>query len=346
MSESKAFEERNAYLELRQAKIARNHARLHELGLISRNLGKWVAPENTVANATAKRAKSNTSKTIEPQRRSLRMRKVMVDPIDQPPSKPIAVEQLIEQKDLESTKRKDVETTNNQKKTSTFAKNSAREMELDVERLLFGSTNEDGISGMLGIQLLSTGKAFVIEESARRAVDKEVSNPISFNKYCGAQEWSNAIYLWINFGFPGSEVVNTFDLKGRQVNWFGGSKMHDGSPLIQRLKDIGVEASRHQPKDSDRAVILWCRHYNVSEKGFDPYVCFGRLSVSFFSSIKSLHLILSLNPFLVLQLQSYDPTSRPVVFQWNLIDFDKILHHESKQVRETFQKFVECTLSD
>jgi hypothetical protein len=273
MSESLAYEERNAYLELRKAKIARNHARLHELGLISSKLGKRVASENTVAHSSVKRAKSNTSEKVEPKRRSLRIKKVMVDPIDQPRSSPIAIEQLIKLKDLEST--------STQKKNSTFAKNSAREMDLDVERLLFGSTNGSDIAGMLGIQLLSTGKAFVIEESARRAVDKEVTNPISFNKYCGAQEWGNAIYLWINFGFPGSEVVNTFDLKGRQVNWFGGSKMHDGSPLIQRLKHMGIEASQHQPKDSDRAVILWCRHYNVSKKGFDPYVCFGRLSVRF-----------------------------------------------------------------
>lgn len=282
MSESLAYEERNAYLELRKAKIARNNARLNELGLISSQLGKRVAPENKSANASVKKAKSNTSDTVEPKRRSLRMKKVVVDPINQPPSKPIAVEQLIELKDLESTKLKDSESNSTKKKKSTFAKNSAREMDLDVERLLFGSTIGGGIPGILGIQLLSTGKAFVIEESARRAVDKEVTNPISFNKYCGAQEWGNAIYLWINFGFPGSEVVNTFDLKGRQVNWFGGSKMHDGSPLIQRLKDMGMEASQHQPpKDSDRAVILWCRHYNVSKKGFDPYVCFGRLSVRF-----------------------------------------------------------------
>jgi hypothetical protein len=67
----------------------------------------------------------------------------------------------------------------------------------------------------------------------------------------------------------------------------------------------------------------------------------------FFSFDKSLYIFFFLNAFLVLQLQSYDPTSRPVVFQWNLIDFEKIVHHESEQVRETFQKFVDFnTLND
>ena len=273
MLEERANEERNSYLELRNAKIARNHARLQELGLIPS--GQRVAPKIAIVHTCVKRAKSNATETVEPKRRSLRMKKLvsLVGRNYESPSEPVPVKQQIQLKEFES---KTIP-----KKKSSCAKNSAREMDLVVDRLLFGSSYGSGVTGILGTQLQTTGKAFVIEESARRAVDKEFTNPISFNKYCGAQEWGNAIYLWINFGFPGSEVLNTFYSRGRQVNWYGGSKMHDGTPLIQRLKNMGIGPAQQHLKGSDQAVVLWCRRYNATKKGFDPYVCFGRLSVSF-----------------------------------------------------------------
>jgi hypothetical protein len=281
MSESLKTGERNPYLALRDAKIARNHARLQELGLTSTgrsSLRQRVQSDPAVVSVSAgKRKLDDTGADAEPTRRSLRTKKLMVEYDIQPPSKPIPIEQLIQQKAVS-------EPPTVHRMPNVFVKNSAREMELNVERLLFGSSNNNNnndIAGVLGMQLPATGKAFVIEESARRAVDMDFTTPISFNKYCGAQEWGNVIYLWINFNSPSSEVVNTFSSDGRQVNWFGGSKMHDGTKLIQRLQHMGIQAAQQQGQDSDRAVILWCRYYNPVSKGFDPYVCFGRLSVSF-----------------------------------------------------------------
>jgi hypothetical protein len=278
MSATLAFEENNSYLALRDAKIARNHARLQELGLASSNLGKRVEASDTeVVQAAAKKPKSDTRDEVKPKRRSLRMKKMITDHEIQPAREPIAIEQLIKLTSSEPA------TATVHRKQNVYSKNSARDMDLNVERLLFGMPNENNTTGLLGIKLEMTGKAFVIEESARRAVEKIYTTPISFNKYCGAQEWGNTIYLWINFDSPGSEVVNSFLSNGQQVNWFGGSKMHDGTPLIQKLKRLGIQAAQPQKQQhSDHAVVLWCRKYNAAKKGFDPYLCFGRLSVRVF----------------------------------------------------------------
>ena len=272
MSGALTFEESNSYLALRDTKIARNHARLQELGLTSGNLGKRIESSDGV-HVAVKKPKYDAREKVEPKRRSPRMKKVIIDHTIQPVHKSITIVELIEQTNSESA------TVHRKQNMYQGAKNSAREMDLDVERLLFGIKNENIVTGLLGIKLETTGKAFVIEESARRAVHKEYTTPISFNKYCGAQEWGNIIYLWINFDSPGSEVVNAFSCKGRQVNWFGGSKMHDGTPLIQRLKRLGVQAAKQKKQHSDEGVILWCRKYNNVNKRFDPYICFGRLSV-------------------------------------------------------------------
>jgi hypothetical protein len=273
MSAFLAMEERNSYLALREAKIARNHARLQELGLTSgsNNLRKRGGTESsdTAVVQVAKKIKSVTMEMVEPKRRSLRMKKIDRDTHSE--RKPVAIVPRIK------VSVSDSDTV--QRKPTVFAKNSARALHLDVERLLFGIPIENGTSGLLGVKLETTGKAFVIEESSRRAVHIEYTTPISFNKYCGAQEWGNAIYLWINFDAPGSEVVNTFFDKGKQVNWFGGSRMHDGTPLIQRLKRFGDKRAEQTKQLSDETVILWCRKYNAANKGFDPYICFGRLSV-------------------------------------------------------------------
>jgi len=48
-----------------------------------------------------------------------------------------------------------------------------------------------------------------------------------FNKYPGAIEWKNAIYLWVNIG-GSTGYTNSFSEKGRYMMWYGGSKMHAG----------------------------------------------------------------------------------------------------------------------
>jgi hypothetical protein len=70
-----------------------------------------------------------------------------------------------------------------------------------------------------------TGKAAVmLLSNFRHAVPR-------FNKYPGAVEWANCVFLWVNICIPGgggSQYSNAFSAEGRHMMWFGGSKMHKG----------------------------------------------------------------------------------------------------------------------
>jgi hypothetical protein len=150
-------------------------------------------------------------------------------------------------------------------------------MSLNVEQLVHGgrSTDEDGL---LGVPMERAGKAFVMEESARRAVETYLGGSISFNKYSGLQEWGNdVLYLWINLKAPNCTVINEFLEQGQCITWFGGAKMHDQTASILKLVRVGRAAE----KNSAGGVVLWCREYDPERKTFGPYLCFGRLSVSF-----------------------------------------------------------------
>jgi hypothetical protein len=48
-----------------------------------------------------------------------------------------------------------------------------------------------------------------------------------FSKYCGAVEWRNCVYIWVNVG-GSSGYSNAFSEEGRHMMWFGGSRMHAG----------------------------------------------------------------------------------------------------------------------
>jgi hypothetical protein len=168
--------------------------------------------------------------------------------------------------------------------------------------------------GLLGSMMEQTGKAFVMEEATQRS-GIDVGN-ISFNKYSGVQEWKNdALFLWVNLG-NGGDVVNDFLNDGRQITWFGGSRMHDETKVIRRLLRVGRAVGNGQNVSSD-GLVLWCRRYNADQKGFTPYVCLGRLSY-----------------------HSHEPGSRPLKFVWNLVDYDGLVNHEDETVRSTFQEFL------
>ncbi|GAX28526.1 hypothetical protein FisN_12Hh109 [Fistulifera solaris] len=158
--------------------------------------------------------------------------------------------------------------------------------------------------------MAQTGKAFVMEESARLAVADDACR-VSFNKYSGVQEWgNNVLFLWVNLGAPNSDVVNEFFDEGREVSWFGGSRMHENTPVLQKLKDIGSKTNLE--KSSSEGIVLWCRKYTSDQKTFSPYVCLGRLS-----------------------LVSVDPSSQPVKFVWKLMDYESIL--SSKDGKQLFR---------
>ena len=193
------------------------------------------------------------------------------------------------------------------------AANSVRSINIDTKALLFGE------KGVLGQMMGHTGKEYVINESFALAYPEDQKRlsgyKLSFNKYCGVQEFQNAIFLWINLGSKDNPVVNDFLDDARQVTWFGGSRMHDESPVIHKLLNYGRQDNSNSKPHSN--IILWCRRYQTETKQFTPYVCFGRLSY-----------------------QSHVPQSHPLKFIWNLIDYEGLKNHSDAAVRERFAAFT------
>jgi len=190
------------------------------------------------------------------------------------------------------------------------APHSVRSVNLNVDKLILGK------SGLLGEMVENTGKEHVINQSfslSATPYDQErlANTKLSFNKYCGVQEWSNCVFLWVNLAT--SDSPNDFLLNGRQITWFGGSRMHDESPVIHKLIQYGQDA---MIKKDDSKIILWCRRYQTENKKFTPYVCLGRLGY-----------------------ESHIPGSSPLSFVWNLLDCDGLKHHEDSAVRERFDLF-------
>ena len=198
------------------------------------------------------------------------------------------------------------------------AANSVRSVNIDTKMLVLGE------KGVLGQMMDRTGKEFVINESFSLAAFSDdqkrlAGSRLSFNKYCGVQEFKNAVFLWINLGSKDNPVVNDFLNDAQQVTWFGGSRMHDESPVIHKLLKMGKQ---HDIKggDDDKPhsnIILWCRRYQADTKQFTPYVCFGRLTY-----------------------HSHVPQSSPLKFVWNLVDYDGLKNHSDKVVRERFAAFT------
>lgn len=86
--------------------------------------------------------------------------------------------------------------------------------------------------------------------------------------------------------------------------WYGGSKIHQDTPAIQRLISHGKSVTNNNNHTSGsygqncHDIILWCRFFDKNEKAF-PYTCFGRLSY-----------------------ELHELNSRPIKFVWNLRDYD------------------------
>uniref|UniRef100_A0A7S2PPX6 Uncharacterized protein n=1 Tax=Skeletonema marinoi TaxID=267567 RepID=A0A7S2PPX6_9STRA len=199
------------------------------------------------------------------------------------------------------------------------AANSVRSINIDTKTLVLGET------GVLGQMMDHTGKEFVINESFALAAHPDdqkrlEGSRLSFNKYCGVQEFKNAIFLWINLGSKDNPVVNDFLDDARQVSWFGGSRMHDESPVIHKLLKMGQQHDEKEVGDDNKPhsdIILWCRRYQTDTKKNTPYVCFGRLTY-----------------------HSHVPQSHPLKFIWNLVDYDGLKNHSDKAVRERFAAFT------
>jgi len=86
---------------------------------------------------------------------------------------------------------------------------------------------------------------------------------VRFSKYSGVVEWGNCVFLWVNVPAPGvkPDYPNKFREGGRVMSWFGGSKMHSATSVVERMQ---------RPKTE---VMLFVRFDKAS------YTCLGRLGV-------------------------------------------------------------------
>ena len=293
-----------------KAKIARNEARLKSLGLSTKKPTVTLPRPKTAPAARAKLAAHDG-----PVRRSGRLSSKTA-----PNYKDVPVP--VDERRLHSRKRlhdeaglleeplpKKRSAAKPLPRTSTPAANSVRSISLDVAHLVI-----DSEKGVLGRMQEHTGKEFIINTAFDRSAsedDKARLNgrKLSFNKYCGVQEWANCIFLWVNLG--NADSPNEFLDGGRQITWFGGSRMHDESPVVEKLIRYGKDAA------SRDKIILWCRMYQTETKKFSPYACLGRLGY-----------------------QSHVPRSQPLSFVWNLLDHDQLTNHSKKDVYNLFQSFV------
>lgn len=192
-------EESNLYLQLRAQKIARNQARLKELGLLRPQGSR--APVNKVQKP--KKVVVSAKEATAPLRRSSRHLNRPTTYLELPEPKRSKHSGEARAK---SAKARIV--AHEATETKTFPAHSARSMNINVDSLVSG--------GLLGHVMERTGKAFVMEQVAQRSGIDVVN--ISFNKYSGVQDWKNdALFLWVNLG-NGGDVFNDFLDGGRQVH--------------------------------------------------------------------------------------------------------------------------------
>lgn len=286
--------EENPYLAYRAAKIARNLEELTSLGL---------APPIVIKPAVATtRARRNPSRPVQqPTRRSKRITGESAPVVEELPDgfEEASVPSVSGRKrQRQDAKAVGVSKALTIKKAYVPPANSVRRIHLPVNIT---------VEKLLGRTMEKTGKAFVIQTSLE-------GKDASFNKYSGVQEWMNdAIFLWVNVGKKDDDIVNDFLDDGRQITWFGGSRMHDETPAVQKLLRVGT----NKEGAPDSGIILWCRHYNAAAKTYHPYTCLGRLSY-----------------------ESHIVGSRPLQFVWNLLDYHRLLKHDDEHVRRHFQEII------
>lgn len=306
----------NPYMALRAEKIARNEARLKELGLYKAKFSTATS-QSSKPVSIRKRKPGDQPPLTAPTRRSLRISGLPINP------------NYVESKDFKERAALPKEHSNDdfvqatedrirQKKTTPSrapsgpapaSVNSVRTISLDASVV---------VQKFLAKPLEIFGKYFVIQSSFEEAACEDDKarlagvSRLSFNKFSGVQPWKNVIYLWINVGGPTdpNSLVNEFTSNGSRVSWFGGSKMREDSPIILTLIQMGKEAAS-DPSSTSSGIVLWCRQYDWNTKKLLPYTCLGRLAY-----------------------ESHIPGSYPVAFTWRLMDYESMMGN--KATRDVF----------
>ncbi len=318
-------ETKSEYELLRDLKIARNQKRLAELGLL--NLGKpliGVAKEGKKPKKRKQNGESGgTQKPIFLRRSQRILFSEAVQQTSNNHNTPI-VSHEEEQEEEKMDENPSSTTRSPSKKTKSYSANRQKSlMQMPTiptdgkisTRFLDLNVNEV-IASFLGQQLEISGKDAVISQMSRFSshnnnYETTKSTRISFNKYSGVLEWKNALFLWVNLTSNGSTICNKsnnqanlrndfFD-NGRFITWFGGSKMDEETPAIQRLIEVQTTAS----SEEHDAVILWVRYNVGTSSSLSPYVCLGRCGY-----------------------KSHIHGSQPLRFTLSLLDYDRLMCKE------------------
>ena len=335
-NEDNAAIHENPYLALRAEKIKRNEARLRELGLLTvkSNSPRPRDPSQPDPRLQARKKAPPSTSPVVSLRRSKRL-------LDQPHAEPIQENGTTSDRVNNMPKRPRVVTPPNADERRDRSKvtksdpnsespappkppspNSVRGISLCTKHLVLGSEDAESgerQAGLLGAPMQQTGKEFVIYKSFEVAASVEdqrrlEGSRLSFNKYSGVQEWEDCIFLWVNLYDKNNAVVNEFLDDGRQITWFGGSRMVDDTqPLVGKLIRWGKDAT-----DASSRIVLWCRRFDTLRKTYGPYVCLGRLAY-----------------------HAYEPGSYPLAFVWNLLDSHRLRNHEDPQIRSNFQSMID-----
>jgi len=313
----------NPYMALRAAKIARNQARLRELGLVKPK----VSRRSTVASKKRLPVKQTKNLgALRPQRRSARISSLENNPDYKenndflPNTRGRGKKRELDAEDnvAEESIIETIPTSSEYRRRPTASAppgaNSVRTVSLDVPKL---------VNKFLAKPMDVFGKYFVIETSFHEtAFPEDIQRlsgvpRLSFNKFSGVQPWKNVVFLWINVGNPSNanSMVNDFSRKGNNamVTWFGGSKMREDSPVIQNLIQLGKDSA--STPSLTTGIIMWCRQYDRETKKLLPYTCLGRLAYD-----------------------SHVVGSYPVAFTWRLIDYETMI--ASASTRDIFQSIT------
>ncbi len=327
----------NPYLALREAKIRRNEARLRELGLLKAN--NKQSTSDLIQEDSRKQQDKSQRKRAFPGDKAASLALRRSNRLSEQPQT-VNFKETTDFAHSQKTKRPRVvtpatiddsfttEITDSQNNKSPTqikppAANSVRGISLCTQLLTMGTSEnktKKRNAGLLGLPMERVGKEFVIYKSFDVAASVEDRQRLegarlSFNKYSGVQEWNDCVFLWVNLGAKGNTVVNDFMKSGTQITWFGGSRMVDETPVVERLIRWGKEAT-----DSHSKIILWCRRFDSSMKAFGPYICLGRLSY-----------------------HSHLQGSRPLAFLWNLLDFDRLTNNPDVDVQNNFRHLLQST---
>ena len=284
----------NTYLLLREAKIERNKDKLEKLGL------NEPTKKNVSSDSATRTSRSHSTfhdDVLKPSmvtRRSSRHLSSGIGKFEVPN----VIVSAIDAKESKK-KRQRTEKENSSKPKgiiqSEAKPGTTRATYVDAKKVLYGHFD---YPLFIGRRLADTGKAAVVEHANFMCGNK---SGISFNKYSGVCDFKNEVlFLWVNMNTPDADIKNKFVVHNdkAQMTWYGGSRMREESPVIQKLISIG-QGGKDDILPESSGIILFYRMYNLAKRVFEPYTCLGRLSYD-----------------------SHEIGSQPIRFVWNLLDFD------------------------